>query len=315
MRKTVQKLQYFFERLNYNKRINKLSQHVGRSDIRERILYHMKNQTQLQNISEKEVRVHFIHIFGTKNVGDEFCGPEFYFSHFMSDYTQYIHELREVEFSSIFRDDIVIIGGGGLLDFDDSWNEIINRCTERSDHVILWGVGFNAQIGRKEAKIAVDYSKIELIGIRDYQTEYPYLPCASCMIPQLSRTHAIKRRVGVIEHRSFPIDSFPQFEKMRNETEDICSILQFIGSSEIVITNTYHMWYWATLMNKKVILYGKISSKFDHLRYPPTYYSGDLEADIARCETHPDALEEARRLNRDFAEKVLRLLRQSEAEP
>jgi hypothetical protein len=63
------------------------------------------------------------------------------------------------------------------------------------------------------------------------------------------------------------------------------------------------------------ILYGKISSKFDHLRYPPVYYSGYLEADIARCETHPDALEEARRLNRDFAEKVLQLLRLPEAEP
>lgn len=313
MREFYQKLWYYLGRLNFHKRINELSRHIARSDVRERVLYHMQNQRRLQDLPREEKRVHFIHIFGTKNVGDEFCGPEFYFSDLFRDYTQYIHEFRAVEYQSIFRDDVVVIGGGGLLDFDDSWNEIIDRCAERSDHVVLWGVGTNAQIGRSAARSSVDFSKIELIGVRDYQTQLPYLPCASCMIPQLEQKHSIRRRVGVIEHRSFPILAFPQYEKMRNETEDICSILQFIGSSEVIITNSYHMWYWATLMNRKVILFEKISTKFDHLRYPPVYYSGDLEADVARCETHPDALEEARRLNRDFAEKVLRLLDGSEA--
>ena len=317
MQKLTDQLRYWLSRLNFHRRISVLEQRESdrRCEGRDDILDHLRMGEALRTGDDTKPRIHFIHIIGSPNPGDEFSGPELYFRERFADYVQYVHKFYGIRFDSILRDDVVVIGGGGLLEWCEGWQKTINRCVERCDNVVLWGAGDNIRRGGEPPKTAIRYEDMALIGCRDYNFRFDYVPCASCMLPQLEKHYPITSRIGVVEHQQYPIRDFPQFEKISNRTRDVRTVLRFIGQSEIILTNTYHVWYWATLMGKKVILTEKIASKFDHLRYPPTYYSGDLEADIARCETHPDALEEARGLNRAFAQKVLQLLRQPEAEP
>lgn len=269
---------------------------------------HMNNAQYVTNSATSICRIHFIHLFGTYNVGDEFCGPEFYFKDYFKNYDQYVHDLREVDFNAISQDDVVIFGGGGLFDFDDTWNDTIEKCIHKCKYSVIWGAGQNQERDKTAVKSPVIYSRFDLIGVRDYQTDLPYVPCVSCMMTLLSKQYAVKRRIGIIQHKKFPINEFLDYPKMSNETEDIRTLITFIGESEIIVTNTYHVWYWATLMNKKVVLYEKISTKFDRLRYKPVMYSGNLDADISRCVTHPDALREAIELNHEFAKRVISLL-------
>ena len=116
----------------------------------------------------------------------------------------------------------------------------------------------------------------------------------------------LKRKIGVIEHLAFPIYEF-NFEKISNSFA-IESIIKFIGESEIIITNTWHCSYWALLMNKKVILYHPFSTKYEHYKYPPTIYSGDLEQDIKAAKNYPTFLQESMLMNKNFAKSLLNIL-------
>lgn len=311
----MRSIRYVLHRLNVYGRLKR--QEICIADLKKRLdqqneklkkLNHMQNGQRLANLRDTEKRIHFIHIFGTNNVGDEYCGPEFFFGALFEQYDQYIHSFSSIDYQLIRPDDVVVIGGGGLIDYSDGWNERINACIDRCRNVVLWGCGLNHHKDRTAVTKPVNLSGAALIGVRDYRTDDDYIPCASCMLPQFQREYPIRRRVGVAEHKDFPIREFPSYEKIDNATDHIDAVIEFIGSSEIIITNTYHIWYWATLMNKKVILYDKFSTKFDSLRYEPVMYSGDLEEDIKRCKTYPDALSEAIGLNRKFADRVKGLL-------
>lgn len=87
-------------------------------------------------------------------------------------------------------------------------------------------------------------------------------------------------------------------------------LINFIKETEVIITNTYHIMYWSTLLGKKVILFGIFSDKFNHFKYPPVLYSGDLEHDMAKAQRYPEALQESQRLNLDFFEDVKKILEQ-----
>lgn len=65
--------------------------------------------------------------------------------------------------------------------------------------------------------------------------------------------------------------------------------------------------YWATLMGKKVILYKPFSSRYDYFKFPPTLYSGNLDEDIKNAKSYSNALEECKKLNFDFFQKVIRI--------
>lgn len=259
------------------------------------------------NTDKKLVKVHFINMFGKENVGDYNCGPYQYFSSYFSECQCYVHKLYNVNFADIQKDDYVIIGGGGLIDHCDEWNNIIRKCNDISGHVIIWGVGKNTHFG--DNCQGLDLKQFELVGIRDYfEDNDSFVPCPSCMLPQLEYDYEIVRKIGIVEHACYPIKDL-DYEKINNAV-DIYTILKFIGTSEVIISNSYHAIYWATLMKKKVIIYDKFSDKFDYIKWKQPMYSGDIENDLKLCKVYPKALEESRSLNINFAEKVRALLPQ-----
>lgn len=239
--------------------------------------------------------IHIIHRIDRCNTGDmvSSCSNYFYFPNFRKKIK---HDIYKVNIAKIKKHDIVIFSGGGLLDNNDGWNKTINDVLARCTNCYAWGVGLNLHTNRT-INSNIEYKKFKGIGIRDYNCGLPYLPCSSCMIPQLRKKYTIKRQYGVLEHINHPIDL--DLPKMKNN-EDIMEIIKFIGESMHIITNTYHCLYFSMPMGKKVILYESFSSKFHSLRYPQVMYSGDMKKDFDRCKVYPEFYKECIRLNKKF---------------
>ena len=255
--------------------------------------------------------IHFIRIYDIKNTGDKSCGPYEYFRNEFSRYNCVFHTLKDIRFDLIHKDDFVILGGGGILDSSRYYDEAINCVLSVCDNVICWSAGHNIHDGAGEPVPRINYAAFKLLATRDYgySEDEKYCPCVSCMMKGLDMKLDIKRKIGVISHHEIPIDEFREYERMTN-SDRLEDILKFIGESEVIITNAFHCSYWATLMGKKVILYKPFSTRFRYLKYSPTVYSGDLEADVAAAGNYMNALEECRKINVEFMGEVIKFIEQ-----
>ena len=267
--------------------------------------------TNVEKLLPETRRVHFIRCIDIYNIGDISCSPLDYFPEFQKCFNCYVHTLKNINYSLINSDDFVIIGGGGLFECNENYQNSIIRLLSMPVKVIAWGVGHNLHSEGSpfynDAINEIDYGKFFVLTTRDYEFKgQRFMPCVSCMMKGLDRNLPIKRRIGIVEHHDIPINEF-DFEKCSN-SDSIEKVLDFIASSEIIISNTYHCSYWATLMKRKVIIYKPFSSKFLFFKYKPVIYSGDLEADIAKSKVYPLALEEFRRMNVSFAEEIIRTI-------
>ncbi len=246
--------------------------------------------------------LHFIHRIDQTNIGDLSCCPLPYFSDF-ERFKVMKHDIYNINFSKIAPDDLIILGGGGLFNCLEEWNQNINHLLELCPNVIAWACGFNLH-HNTSIQTPIAFDRFKLLSIRDhnYHDSFNYVPCVSCFLPQLTRKYRTKRKIGLIEHKQFPLTEF-EGERISNKAP-LSEIIPFIGSSEIIITSSYHIWYWATLMKKKVILAHTFSEKFNYLPYPAVQYSGNLEQDIQNCQIYTNALKECRLANLLFFQQI-----------
>ena len=253
-------------------------------------------------------KIHFINRVDDENVGDAVCSPLSYYYNFFKDYNIIRHDIDHINWIEISRYDVIIIGGSGMLYVTEEFQKNINKLLDICLIVIAWSVGFNTHSGRP-INNQVDTYRFKLIGIRDYlhPSRLDYLPCVSCLAAELDKVLAIKRHIGIIDHKYFPVNSSIQGERINN-SQSFQDITDFIASSEIIISSSYHNIFWAVLMGKKAICANPFSTKFDFFRYKPVFYSGDLEKDIALTQTYPNSLSESRELNDVFFEKVKKIV-------
>jgi hypothetical protein len=85
-------------------------------------------------------------------------------------------------------------------------------------------------------------------------------------------------------------------------------MIEFIGNSEIVLTNSYHAVYWSVIMKKKCVLFAPRSEKYDFYKYPPVLFSGDLAKDISEAVIYPGAFEESKVLTLEFVKDIKTLI-------
>jgi exopolysaccharide biosynthesis predicted pyruvyltransferase EpsI len=275
-----------------------------------------------------EGKVHFIHAKNTANTGDLACGYYKYFCDLFKQYTLVIHDIKNIDFTIINKNDLVIIGGGGL--FNDYFAEMINKVISINDNVVLFAIGYNFHYCSNDGKQLVynskddviNLKKCKLVSIRDYQhpSKLRYIPCATCFIPQLTNIYEIKRKIGVVKHYhsydaggengklSFgqKVNSFEGFDSITN-AYPIEEIIEFIGESEVIITNSYHICYFSMLMCKKVIFDAPFSDKFEYFRHKLIKYSGNLEKDIENSKIYPDFLNESRELVKNYLNDIKRI--------
>jgi len=180
---------------------------------------------------------------------------------------------------------------------------------------ILWGAGYNSREKDKDPYY-IDYpdylNQFHLIGIRDWDTDYRWVPCASCMHPAFDEEYEIKNEVVWFEHKKRLIDgkfldALPA-PRMLNTGQNLEQVIEFLGSAETVVTNSYHGVYWATLLNRKVVCV-PWGSKFNMFKHPPVMANERNWVDmIERAVNYPKALKECRTANEEFYQDVIKLV-------
>lgn len=204
-------------------------------------------------------------------------------------------------------------------EFIQEYHALIKKYVKKLSEVksapkILWGVGHNKDLNKKDP--GVEYPdwviNFDLLGIRDYDKSYPWVPCASCMHPALRKEYTIKNDIIWFEHKKQLIKDFgnhpiPRFINSGNNIEHT---IELLGSANIILTNSYHGAYWGTLLKKKVIVVGAWSSKFLMMRHPPAFVDNmDRWTDaIDAAQVYSEALEECRHVTENYWQKVKELV-------
>lgn len=291
----------------------------------------------MANISRSSFqKIHFIRIidFNYSNTGDIYSSPLFYTQEFFKNYSVVTHNLSTVKYSHISRDDVVVIGGGGLLNYNPwfNFNVAINRILSLCDNVVLWGAGFNSKIN-SDGSIPkhtpeVDLARFALYGVRDRNyRDYNFVPCASSMSPLLQEAYDTipKNRIGsILREDSVRNEDSLVVEGVKNITHynNYNTVIDFIADHEYIITTSYHGALWATLANRKVIVPStmKWGFKYNYVGVPLCFIDDvqnkdKLAAAIDSVTTHPDLLAQYRDINLAFFDEVKKLVTRVIPEP
>ena len=246
------------------------------------------------------------------NVGDWYCAPHRYFD------LGTTNEIDVVSVPPLPADDAVILGGGGLVakTFHGHMQSIADqRPSLRA--LIAWGIGESENVDRKGGFVAPfdgtypDYLKaFDLVGVRDYGTDYRWVPCASCMLPNLERAYPRLGEIGIYEHKriKIPIEGFP---RRSNDGADIDDAIAFLGSYELIITNSYHGAYWATLLGRRVISIPNMSKVYRFKHAPVICRAEQWKRYTDVTKTYDKALDECRAANRSYYDDVKTRLRRN----
>src|SRR5690606_5833980 len=121
------------------------------------------------------------------------CGPGQYFA-FPDPAELDITRIREI---SPTEDDLVVLGGGGMLGIFDAEMEIARSLNCRK---VIWGVGGNVVDSDTDD---YDTSWADLNGRRDPDRNWcDFVPCVSCMNPVWDMDVPVVREWTEIEHHS-----------------------------------------------------------------------------------------------------------------
>lgn len=267
-------------------------------------------------------RIHFVKIshLGYANQGDIICSPYVHFQQYFSQYGCVLHSMDSIYYSEIGKNDIIILGGGGIVDFQTRFNSTIKKLQDICDTVIFWGGGHNGSYNSKEnapihLEPNVDWGRFALYGVRDYKCQdLTYTPCVSSVNPLLkeAQTRPAKRKIGTMFHGKSYLDALNNRYPNKSHYHNIEDVIDFISDSEVIITESYHCGLWATLSNRKVIMPSEILKgiKYNYLRYKPTFMPfGDIlkiqgGSDLGSLPSYPDAYDESYGEVHAFMEKV-----------
>jgi len=151
----------------------------------------------------------------------------------------------------------------------------------------------------------------DLAGIRDFGTEFEWVPCASCMDGRIDFYRSVppKYPLVVIDHPDYCRIELKGVPHLSNLNNDFDNILAFLASGETVLSSSYHAAYWALLLGRKVVVV-PWSEKFRKFKHPlaACFKIGELSACMALARSYPDALNDCRQHNRDFAARTAKLL-------
>lgn len=259
--------------------------------------------------------IHFIFRADKTNTGDWWSLPTRYFGFEEFKVWDILALPRNFD-----REDILIIGGGGL-GADYFWKEL--EILKKYPNIkIIWGAGvdtFNTALDankRKTRPTTITSENVDLygsyfdfaniIGLRVYPPKpgHYYVPCPSCMHPlfDIFRQKNPQHQLGIYQHKRVPINVTQKtLPKISNEGKNIFDKIAFISSCSAIITNTYHGAYWGALLNRKVILLPFKSGLFG-LKYKPyLLFNREINLDVLEQATaYPHALEESRTINKKF---------------
>lgn len=240
------------------------------------------------------------------NIGDWYCAPDRYFP----DLKGARQDILEIE-SAVLPGGHVILGGGGLIaaTFNAAMTTLAAQ-RPRLSSLVAWGVGESLIVDRKggfvppyNGALPTYLEAFDLIGLRDFGTEFRWTPCVSCMLPQFDQPAEPTRDVVLYAHKRIPIP-INGHPVMTNAEEDIDSVLSFLASADTVITNSYHGAYWATLLGRRVLAIPNMSKMYRFKHAPVLCEVAEWRRYLSQAVAYPDALAECRQATLEFKTDV-----------
>lgn len=248
--------------------------------------------------------MHFLSRLMTRNLGDRVSSPALYLPWTNGVTPTKIEDILMVPPGP--RAD-VIVGGGGWLR-----HEVLAGLAPRVRRLVLWGVGENV-FDDDDRPRAVPYGPRVLLGVRDWPVpsdlgvpsdQVRWVPCASCLHPAFSEPVSNPvREIVVYDHYERPLEAWRQMFPSASNADfpDVRGVLRYLASGAIVVTNSYHGLYWATLLGRRVVVV-PYASRFRHFRYLPTMLEPGATGfqDVPATLVYRDALAECRAANLEF---------------
>jgi polysaccharide pyruvyl transferase WcaK-like protein len=254
--------------------------------------------------------------YATTNIAEHFTQPV--------DYFKFSGDVKKVPLSRPASDyldpsvTMIIVGGGGIVRDEKTnawlWLKAIADQAPTLP-IVIWGMGINDH-GRFDRNYDETLSDLEsrpnvLIGLRDafYRC---HVPCASCMRPEFDTAFPVQHEIGLYVHHAFDLQlACPRMSNQvsGNPISYFWRVLQFLGSCDVVVTNTYHGAYWATLLKRKVIVVAPFSNKFLGFKHEPIIIHDIswLTTAVKIARSYPHALSESRQANIAFYQRALSL--------
>ena len=242
------------------------------------------------------------------NVGDYYSNPSRYFNFDNIKSQELMHNSTDLAAQNL------IIGGGGLIHKKFQLH-IQNLLDKNPQNSVLWGIGHN--FGKKHIEksknkvIFPDWlERCDVVGIRDFvkEKEELYLPCVSCMHRAFDKKYIAEKKIGYFLHAfKTKLTNTHNKSVFYNNGLDFEKAIEFIGTHDTIITDSYHGAYWAMLLNKQVQVVSW-SVKFNYFKSPPLFLDNINQKPLAQKHfVQKDYLEECRDLNKNFYRKVLEL--------
>ncbi|WP_281615416.1 polysaccharide pyruvyl transferase family protein [Flammeovirga sp. SubArs3] len=286
--------------------------------IKRKIIEILLNQYTSINNSNSSGIVN-LHRLDTGNVGDLMCAPYLYFKELQDyrklDILSYEKSISDtIKFSDKLLNNDIVVGGGGLLDRKTfkAPISITQKLAKKGTKVIYWGIGHNNPNLTPSNLFLQQIDNIPIVGIRDYNVKIKnvdWVPCVSCMNDVFDKTREIENEVSFLIHEHIPIDGIDNTMPILYNNSTFEQIIEFISKTETLVTNSYHGMYWATLLEKKVIVIPN-SSKMYSMKYeiPKIKDVAEYKAKISSAHVISGFLEECREANLKFSEKVFNYL-------
>lgn len=193
------------------------------------------------------------------NLGDFLCTPKYYFDFFCNDYES-AYPLKGKEYK-------IVLGGGAYNDLGVSQKVNFNN-------TVLWGVG-SSRHGEAASPTQGDNLPFLLYGLRDpdaVSDPQKVLPCVSCLHPLVALPPGDQTNLifnfdpGVTDLCMLEKDDFFRSRGLKvfsNYLNEI-AFMKIFAKTRRIITNSYHVSYWALLSGREVAIIG-YSSKFRSL--------------------------------------------------
>ena len=250
--------------------------------------------------------VYAVHYTKSGNIGDALASP-----------LRYLDVRRPVEVVDLGEWDNrgdVVLGGGGLL-FKDTEPQLKSAGDDIAHKRILWGVGTN-YMGETKLIHPDWLDGFDLVGLRDLGSKRLVM-CPSCLHPEFDTKRSEPTLDAVVYEHPGEIP-LTQFVKWTNHQpiDAFGAVLDFLALARVVITNSYHGSYWATLLGREVMTWCPNSNRHLHTPWPvhicnAENWENQLKASLFlfKCKKYPTHwLEWARKTNMTFYEEAKALL-------
>lgn len=218
------------------------------------------------------------------NVGDRASAPGLYLSEHAPSIT-----LADISERDQHKPSAVILGGGAMVP------KVNKQMLWFGAPTVLWGVGHTIPGAMRYVSYRIS-QKYDLIGVRDANSVYRWVPCASCLSPLFDQDYEVTRDYVVYQNtKDAPLPN----ADLGNDCLDMAHVIKTLASANTVITSSYYGAYWATLLKRRVVVI-PFGSKFFGLKHVPTIATWETRFQ-QRGRKYLSALIECREANLAFA--------------